>query len=165
MEKKVSLYELDQTIRTILENGFMIDEETGEYRGAEDLESLGIERATKIENVATYVKELEAFSEKLSEESKRYAERAKAYANKADRIREYLIGSMQEAGEKTFETVKIKLGLRSSQRVETDETLPNEYIVAKVSTAPDKVKIKNDLKAGIEIPGAKLVTAYFLQIN
>lgn len=165
MEKKTTLYELDHTIRTILENGFMLDEETGEYKGSEDLDALQMERGSKVESVALYLKEIECFGDRLSEESKRLAERSKAYQNKAERIRNYLIESMQGAGEKAFETVKVKLGIRSSTRVETDDTLPQEWKAAKVSMTPDKVKIKEALKHGVEIPGAKLVTAYSLQVK
>lgn len=165
MEKRITLYELDRTIRTILENGFTLDEETGEYKGAEDLDSLQMERGAKVESVALYLKEIECFADCLSEESKRLAERSKAYQKKAEHIRNYLIESMQAAGEKAFETVKVKLGIRSSVRVETDDSLPQEWKTEKVSISPDKVKIKEALKQGMEIPGAKLVTAYSLQVK
>ena len=60
-----------------------------------------------------------------------------------------------------------KISYRKSDSVEvTDiDKLPEEYIKTKIEKNPDKVAIKNAIKDGKEINGAKIVTNYNIQIK
>ena len=45
------------------------------------------------------------------------------------------------------------------------DKLPEEYIKTKIEKNPDKVAIKNAIKNGENINGAKIVTNYNIQIK
>ena len=48
---------------------------------------------------------------------------------------------------------------------DAEKLLKEEYIKNRVIRTPDKIKIKEDLKRGIEIPGAQLVTKRRVRIT
>ena len=49
--------------------------------------------------------------------------------------------------------------------IDNESELPAEYIVTKITTVPDKTKIKNAIKAGQEVAGARLVEKRKIQIK
>ena len=70
-------------------------------------------------------------------------------------------------GASKFETAKVKLSFRASEAVEiTDQNeIPKDFLVEKVTVAPDKAAIKAAIKNGIYIPGAEIVRKENLQIK
>ena len=57
----MNIYEINKAIEDILEDGFSVDEETGEILFDESaLNALNAEISEKIENVACYIKNLTA---------------------------------------------------------------------------------------------------------
>jgi hypothetical protein len=113
------------------------------------------------------VKEMEADCEVIEMEIKRLTALKKSRENAMERLKNNLSGAMQLYGLLEIKTPLLKINFRKSESVEvTDmEALPDEYVVSKTTEAPDKVKLKADIKAGIEIPGAQLVTKENIQIK
>lgn len=66
------------------------DQETGEILDSDRLDQLEMERDTKIENIALYIKNLTADAEALKAEKQSFAERQKAAENKAELLKKYL---------------------------------------------------------------------------
>lgn len=160
-----SLYEIDGMVLTVLENGLIFDEETGEILWDEDnFAQLEMERNAKLEAVACYVKGLEAEAAAIRAEEKALASRRQVKESKAERLRDYLTRSMEMMGDTKLETARVALSFRKSEAVELDERLlSDEWFVAKY--APDKAGIKKALKAGIHVAGAELVERRNLQIK
>ena len=160
-----SLYEIDNMVLTVLEDGLIFDEETGEVLFDEDnFAELEVARCAKLEAVACFVKGLEADAAAIRAEEKALAERRHVKEAKAERLRDYLSRSMQMFGDTKLETARVALSFRRSEAVELDEALlPSEWFVIK--QAPDKAGIKKALKAGVHVAGAQLVERQNLQIK
>lgn len=155
-----NLYELT---RAIEEFDLEIDEETGEVTNLDELDALELERDTKVENIALWVKNLTAEAAAIKAEVQNLTKRQKAAENKAERLKDYLIGNL--AGEK-FKTPKVAISYRTSESVELTgepEDLPPEFLRQKLEAK--KTDIKKALKAGRTVPGAVLVEKQNLQIR
>lgn len=165
----MTLYEINDSIRAALEAIYNNVDDDGVINAGdmEALEALTIERNTKIENIALYIKELNAEAEAIKAEAAKLTKRAKAAENKAERLKNYLSVNLLSNGERNFTTARCKIGFRSSNAVTiTDEAaIPKKYITKKITTAPDKKAIKEALEAGKAIKGATLETHENIQIK
>ena len=152
-----NLYELDAMIESLLEQE---DPETGELLcDMEQLEAVLMERDTKIENIALYIKNKTAEAEAIKAEKLALEKRQKSAANKAERAKGFLEEYLK--GQK-FSTPKVAVSYRKSEQVEvsmaffTEES--NERFLRFRDPEADKTAIKNALKAGETVPGAELVS-------
>lgn len=159
------LYEIDKSIEQVIENGFSVDEETGELLfTSEDLEKLSIDRSAKIENTALVIKNYLALAEDIKQEETVLKERRNLILKRADYLQNLL--SMSLKGEK-FETAKCSISFRKSAKVIVDENvnLPEEYTKSIIKVEPNKAEIKNALKQGIEIKGCRIEETQNIQIK
>ena len=88
--------------------------------------------------------------------------------NKAiERLKNNLKAAMLLYGYDKIETPLVKLSFRKSESVEiiNEAQLDQKYMVEKITVTPNKVAIKNDIKAGIEVEGAVLSVNQNLQIK
>lgn len=147
----MKLYEIDQAIMDC------IDMETGEIINEELLNDLQMERDTKIENVALWIKELKAEAEALKAEKMAFAERQKVAENKMESLKKWLAYALN--GEK-FKTVRASVTFRTTDKVEIADIykLDENYLRYKEPEA-DKDAIKKAIKAGQEVAGATLVSS------
>ena len=150
----MKLYEIDNAILEC------IDLETGEIIDTEQLDKLQMERDTKLENVACWIKDLKAEAEALKNEKQALAERQKVAENKAESLKKWLAYALQ--GEK-FKTPKCAISFRKSEAVEvTDEGLNNlmkehDELLTYKAPEPNKTAIKQALKDGLSVEGVQLV--------
>lgn len=148
-----SFYELETAIFDL------IDEETGELKDYEAFEKLNMEKNEKIENVALWQKSLLAEAEAIKKEAANLTARAKAKESRATQLEGLLTQVL--AGAK-FETPKCKINYRKSTAIEIEdeakfiESAPEQYLTIKKPTV-NKTAIKEAIKAGIDVEGAKLV--------
>lgn len=160
------LYEINEQLEKL------VDPETGEIADFELFEQLGIERATKIENIALWIKNLDSDVESLKAEEKKLKERRVSAENNAERLREFLTGMLSD-GEK-FETPRVKLSWRKSESVKI--LIPEEDFIEWAKKCNDellsykeptinKVEIKKRLNAGEAITAATLLQSNNLQIK
>ena len=164
----LSLYEIDKAVVTVLDDGLVFNEETGEIVfDADNLDALETERNAKLEGVALYIKSLEAEAEAMKAEEKALAERRAVREKKAERLRRYLADSTQALGDTKLETPRVSLSFRKSEAVviEDQAALPVEYIKVKMTETPDKTAIKKAIKSGATVEGAALVENKNLQIK
>lgn len=118
----------------------------------------------KVENYIKVIKNIESDVEVRKNEIKRLTELNKADEKKKDHLKETLSTSMTLTGHERVDTPLFKVSFRKSQAVEVDETvLPESYKVA--TWKPDKKRLKEDLKNGLEIIGASLVERKNLSIR
>lgn len=118
----------------------------------------------KVENYIKAIKNTEADMEARKNESDRLLELNKKDKRKVERMKEVLKDSMALTGHERVDTPLFKVSFRKSQAVEVDEMLlPESYKVA--TYKPDKKRLKEDLKNGLEILGAELVERKNLSIR
>lgn len=114
-----------------------------------------------IESIAYFKAKQEAAKVRIEE-----YQRIKRIAENAEkRLKERMQWAMEVLGRDKVEVGLHKMSLRSSQAVNiTNEArIPNQYI--KVETKIDKESLKRDLKAGLSIEGAELITNKSIQIR
>lgn len=144
-----NLYEIDTQITECF------DTETGELLDAEKLENLMIEKESKIENVALWIKNLNAEAAMYKAEKTVFAERQAAAERKAESLTEWLKKALN--GQK-FKTEKTEVKFRKTSKVEVLDIWDlNEDFVKCSDPTPDKAAIKRAIKAGEEVKGAKLI--------
>lgn len=155
-----SLYELTGQYLEIY--NLELDEETK----LDTLDSIDweTEYETKVENYIKVMKNIDADVEARKAEIKRLTELNKADEKKKDHLKDALSASMNMTGHERVDTPLFKVSFRKSQAVEVDEAvLPEVYKVA--TWKPDKKRLKEDLKNGLEIIGASLVERKNLSIR
>lgn len=153
----MNLYEIDQEIMNC------VDMETGEIIDPVRLDELQMNRDTKIENIACWIKNLNADAEAFKAEKQSFADRQKAAENKAESLKKYLANYL--AGQK-FSTPKVAISFRktSSVNVTYISQLPEEFLKFADPT-PDKTTIKNAIKAGTTVAGAEIVEGQSISIK
>lgn len=148
-----NLYEIDEKILECVAN--CIDPGTGEIVSNEQLEALQMERQTKLENVALYIKNLKADAAMYKAEKQAFAERQAAAEKRAESLSEWLKNALD--GHK-FKTEKTEVNFRKTSKVEVlDIWELNENFVKYSDPTPDKAAIKRAIKAGEDVKGAKLI--------
>lgn len=152
-----SLYEIEQQILEC------VDQDTGEIIDIEKLEQLNIERDQKIESIALWYKNLCSDAEAYKQEKNNFAEKERIARNKAESLKVFLDNFL--AGQK-FRTTKVTISYRKSESVEVEDLykLDDDYLKYAEPTV-NKQKIKESLKQGINVPGAKLVEKNNIQIK
>ena len=147
-----NLYELNKAIADF---DLEIDEETGEILNLDGLDALQLERDTKIENIALWIKNLTADAKAYKEEKAVFAEKERRAKNKIESLKRYLQDNLD--GQK-FNTSKVSISYRKSQSVEiTDMSILPRMALKEQDPVPDTVVLKDLLRAGTLVAGARLV--------
>ena len=150
----MTIYEIDQAIMKC------VDLETGEIIDTEQLDKLQMERDTKLENVACWIKDLKAEAEAIKAEKQILANRQKVAENKAESLKKYLAYALDG---KKFSTAKCAVSFRNTERVEITqeglEALMKEHdeLLTYKAPEPNKTAIKQALKDGLNVAGVQLV--------
>lgn len=152
------IYEIDQAMVEAFDAA--IDPESGEITDEAAyaaLEALQMERDTKCEGVACWIKDLKAEAAAIKAEADNLTKRARAAENKAERLKGYLAWAL--AGQK-FKTSKCSVGYRTTTSVDVDpeavQYLDEKYLRFK-DPEPDKTAIKAALQDGEVLEGCRLV--------
>lgn len=153
----MNLYEINERILDC------VDPETGEVVDIQMLDKLNMERDSKIENIALWIKNLLSDAEELDREKKKLAERQRVSENKAKSLKAYL--SQFIDGEK-FKTPRVSISWRKSESVSVEDvnSVPNKFLKYS-DPVPDKTAIKKAIKSGEDVPGAHLIQGKNIQIR
>lgn len=158
----MKLYEIEQAIESL------IDPETGEILNIEAFHGLHMERDTKIENIALWMKNLNAEAEAIAAERKTLQDRETSVKNKADSLKERLTQILN--GEK-FSTPRVSISWRSSKSVEVDDGFVEwakknaESMIKYKEPEADKAAIKTAIQLGTELQGARIVEKSNIQVR
>lgn len=132
-----------------------------------EMDLLTMERGRKLLSMACLVKELEADADALKKEITTLSERARVKSNAAARVKA-IVSAFMEPGEKLSDS-RVELSWRKSQAVEIDdrpaEQFPEEFRRTKITVEVDKTAIKDALKNGAAVEGARLINKQNLQIK
>lgn len=164
----MKLYEIDKALVDVIETGYSVDEDTGEILfEPTDLEQLQVDREQKLEGCALYLKGLKADIEAMQAEKTKLEARIRSKQRKADRMANYIITSLMFMGQNKFETARVELRTRKSTFVDIWDAkkIPLDFIVRKMTEAPDKKAIAAAIKAGEEVPGADMAERVSLTLN
>jgi len=162
----LSLFEIESQYRlladTLIEAGGELTDgmETALQINKTDLE-------TKARSYGYVVLDLESEVEQIDAQIKRLSAMKSARNKTIDRLKETVSNAMQLFEISEVKTATLKLNFRKSESVEVDnlDLLDATYKTEKVSVTANKVKIKEDIKAGISVTGAVLQVNNNLQIK
>ena len=158
MENKLSSYDIKSNFIELFEKA------EREEITREEVEKMGNELAIALQNksisIIGYIRNTELMSEAIKTEIERLTAMKKAIDTRVDKFKEYVKINMQDLG---LEKIQNELGTiaiaKNPASVEIyDETLiDDEYKKEKVTVSIDKTAIKNAIKAGKEVQGARLI--------
>jgi len=159
------LFEISHAYETLLMG---IDEMT-EEEFAEQLEAIAGALEEKADNTALVYKTLTAEAEALKAEEEKLKMRRQAKEKRAESLKEYLSRCLLAADKTKLETERNVISFRKSQSVyiadEESFCGRGEYVTEKITRAPDKKAILEDLKEGVVIEGAILHEKMNIQIK
>lgn len=158
MENKLSLYNIKCDFIDLFEKA------ENEELSQEEIEKEGNDLALALKNKSTsiigYIRNTELMSEAIKTEIERLTVMKKAIDSKIDKFKEYVKVNMQDLN---LEKIQTELGTltiaKNPVSVEIyDETLiADEYKKEKVTVSIDKTAIKNAIKSGKDVQGARLI--------
>lgn len=153
----MNLFQIDEEIMKC------VDMETGEIIDSAKLDELQMDRDTKIENIACWIKNLTADAEALKAQKQAFADRQKAAENKAESLKHYLSSYLD--GQK-FSTDKVAISFRKTSSVNVTDLMqiPEQYLKFADPT-PDKTAIKKAINDGVVIVGAEIVEGQSISIK
>ena len=145
------------------DTGEVIKDVEAEYAAIQDeISALELDRETKRENLACYIKDLRGDAEKIQAQERTLFARRKSIEKKADRLAAYLEADLNGEG---FSSSRIKVSFKPSTATEVDADIFLPYAkeygltdLVRVKEEPNKTIIGKLLKAGQTFPGAQLVT-------
>jgi len=134
------------------------------------LDAMSGELEVKAQSVVMYARNLQATAAAIKEAEEQMAKRRKAIESRAKHLLEYVQGCMETAEVQRIECPHFRLAIQSkppSVDVYEPGLLPMEYMRTPEAPppAPDKAAIAAAIKAGKEVPGARLVQGTRLAIS
>ena len=151
-----TLYEINEQIAGL------VDPETGEIADFEAFEKLNLDLETKIKNIALWIVNLRSDAEQLEEQEKKFRERKTSAKNKAESLKNLLDGFL--SGEKRSYP-EVVISYRKSEQVAVDDDAKLDDRFLRVKTEIDKAALKDALKHGESIEGARLEVKNNIQIK
>ena len=133
----------------------------------EYLEELGLQEIEKVDAIGYAVRKRKAEIEFLKEEERRIRNRRQSMERRLDEFREYLIQIFQREGIQQIRGLKTTAYMRKVSSVEITDLnlLPSEFVETRIDFVPRKALIKEQLKNGEEVPGARMAERHSLVIN
>lgn len=151
-----TLYEINEQIAGL------VDPETGEIADFEAFEKLNLNLDTKIKNIALWIVNLRSDAEQLEEQEKKFRDRKTAAKNKAESLKSLLDGFL--SGEKRSYP-EVVISYRKSEQVTVDDDAKLDDRFLRIKTEIDKTALKDALKHGESIDGARLEVKNNIQIK
>jgi len=163
-----ALYVLAQEYRAAAEQ--LADLDIDAQTISDTLESLSGDFEGKSVAVAMFARNIEASAEQIKLAEKAMAERRKSLEKKAAHIREYLLSCMLATGINKIECPHFVLAVKKNPPavvVEDEQQIPERFMRQPEPPPPavDKKAIAEALKAGENVPGARMGSGFRLDIK
>lgn len=163
----MKLYEIAESYKNLLE----VLENTEEDEELQELVKKSMEEiegdlTEKCKNICMIIKNYEADIKAYKEEEKRLAANRKRLEKSLDNLKDYLFTSLKYSGVTKVNAGTFKLAVRKNPAklvVEDESKISEDYKIIRFDI--DKTALKNDIKAGKEIEGCKLVQGESLSIK
>ena len=154
----ITLHQATEAVRDLLDQ---IDPETGELpEGFDDARAIVAHKAVA---VAAYILETGRSIDAAKEYAKELAARIKTEERREEWLKRYLREHMQAAGiseikgDRGIFKATLATGRDESVEVFDEMQLPQLYLRETIKVEPDKTLIKQALKDGHDVPGARIV--------
>ena len=109
----------------------------------------------KFTNIQKIITNYKAIAEKQKEEEDRIRQKRQANEKKIEVLREYMLTNLEKLENKKLKTDSYTFSTKKVESVIVDlDLLTEEYY--KITKTADKTKIKQDIKSGKEVNGAKI---------
>lgn len=109
----------------------------------------------KFTNIQKIITNYKAIAEKQKEEEDRIRKKRQANEKKIEVLREYMLTNLEKLENKKLKTDSYTFSTKKVESVIVDlDLLTEEYY--KITKTADKTKIKQDIKSGKEVNGAKI---------
>lgn len=162
----IALYELSEGYRNLLS---LVDEDSPDTDILHALTTIEGAIEVKAVSIANVIKVIEAEADIIKAEEKRLALRRKSRENAVNGMKQYLQGVMEQLGMDKIKTPTRSVSLQNnppSLYISNPEIIPQKYL----TLYPARYEVRNtdvkeDLKAGMEIPGAELQIGRSLRIK
>jgi hypothetical protein len=160
----MNLYEITEEalyLSTLLET----EELTAELEEALHINQFQLQE--KVGNYAKVIANYQAESDAIDQEIKRLKAMKDSREKKIEWLKESVKKAMLVSGIEKLESVLFKISVRRSEAVEVDvvEALPSAFQNVKNVVTADKVAIKEAIKRGENVIGARIVENFNLQIK
>lgn len=165
-----SLYEISKELQAVydkLENGDGINLETGEI-DEETSTALALNQQNLQAKAIDYGYMIKSFDDTIDiydKEIKRLTERKKALQNTKDRLKTGLQNAMEHFGIVDIQGKTIRINFRKSESIEVDDVALLEDRFTRIEIEADKTAIKEALKNGEQVKGARIIKNRSLQIR
>ena len=109
----------------------------------------------KFTNIQKIITNYKAIAEKQKEEEDRIRKKRQANEKKIEVLREYMLTNLEKLENKKLKTESYTFSTKKVESVIVDlDLLTEEYY--KITKTADKTKIKQDIKSGKEVNGARI---------
>lgn len=164
----VTLYEIAAEYREMV--AALMATDSDEQTIADTIEGESFPLELKAQNVAYAIKTLQANAEAIKGAEEEMSKRRKALENRAASIKDYLLSCMELAGVQRVECPHFVIKVAAnpaSVAIDDERQIPADYMKQPETPPPqpDKKAIAEALKAGGDIPGARLVRGKRLDIR
>lgn len=162
----MKLYELTQNYMNLQE--LLENPDIPQQMIEEALNEVGGEIEEKAENIAKLIKSLEADIEGIKREEMRFATRRKVLETRVNNLKYYLQTAMLSVNKNKIKSKLFTINVQpnpASIAIDNIDIIPDEYKEKVEEVKADKKKIKEAIKQGIEVPGARLVETKGLRIR
>ena len=117
-------------------------------------------------NYAYVVKSIDNDITAINDEIKRLQALKKRNESIISRMKEAVVDAMHIYGLEKITSPTLNLSIRRSEAVQVDDHFVDvNYMVEKITYTPDKTRLKEAIKKGIDIKGARIIENYSLQIK
>ena len=150
-----TLYELTSEYLELL--AMLEDPDVDEDLINDTLEALGGELEAKADGYARVMRQMDADAKAIKAEEERLANRRKSLENRSAALKSRLQQMMEITGKVKFKTELFSFGIQKNPAAvvmdeQYIENIPECYLIAQEPKI-DKQKIKEDLKAGLDLEG------------
>ena len=159
MADDLKLYELTDAITGAIDDGYYVDEATGEILfDSSDIDALAVRIEDKLNGCANVVERYDGFMSQIDAEIKRLQELKKGYKSKVERLKGYMLHNVKRLdGKVELPTHRISVAKSpASVQILDEDAIPERFKRVKVEF--DKRAIAAAIKDGEDVPGAALVS-------
>lgn len=168
MSNMPALYEISRDYQQALAEFADPDIDLPPEAITDTLEAIEGQLQDKAVNVAKFMQNLDAAADAIKAAERRMAVRRKAIEHRVQWLRDYLKLNMEATGITRIDSPWFSLAVQNnpaSVEIIDEAVLPDDFTTEVVTIKADKAAIKQALKSGEDVPGARLTRGTRLAIR
>lgn len=148
------------SLKSELQNLMALSDEVGADAIRDTIDGMSGDITEIIDESVKYIKNIELLEKSAKEEAQRIKEREKRFSAIADSARSAVSRVIELSGKKSFTSALFTVTLaKGREKVDIFDQgcIPDEFMEVEVTEKPDKKRIAEAIKNGLDVPGAKIV--------